>query len=470
MVGDDDPKEVQAIYTLGFVDIEITGSITAGQNVCSPFPISQPGASAQGAGAVPSNPVHYALGPVHGRAAALAAHQAVASAVERRSPSGGFAGFGDLATSSLTGAVGDFSCSGASHTFAGGLSAGMDSFQVGMLTSWRRTDLEYTASGDVLAAQGYKGGDHVTEIGSVHPFVAWHGYEGRRGWLTVGGGAGTLTFCDPDWNVHDARGDEPFDRWRRHDTSVSLVSAGAGGWLPIPSSRLGSFGVRGALDWWRFDIDEREGAIAGKRLEGREAAVDGTWSLALGAWEPRASVGTWYRGGDGESGWGLRAAAGVDGRVGDALRIGGEVHADRAVTGGRAKRYGLTGSLGYRNESDRGPHALLRTTLDGGGGAGATAEAGYGLAGGWRPWMSYAAQGAGPRTGLGLDVWIRPAASFRLEGWREEREERALHGLLGTLRIGAGGVRAPRQPASVTDYCLDGGWGADRPDRVDAGG
>ena len=327
-----------------------------------------------------SNPVHEALGPVHARRAVDVAHDAVRDRVGGWSPGdprvlAAFSPSFDFA--SLSGLAEGFDYSGSSESLSAGAELGADAWQAGLLASFTRTGLRYRAAAD-LAGQGYRTGEHETEIFSLHPFMAWHARSGGHVWASLGAGSGRLRHRD----------DLGFPYWSRSD--VQLRTWALGGALPLAEVLAGSLEAQADVESFAFEI-EGGGRISTSlpTLRGRDYRAGLAWRApVLGS--PALSL-AWKRlTGDGPEGTQVeaRGSASVTGVLDPRLSLTGSAEASFGLGDYEQDTWRVGGGIEFVSDAlGRGARLDLDTlvlSVDEGdsAGVGVRAEAGYGLWGG----------------------------------------------------------------------------------------
>ena len=193
----------------------------------------------------PSNPVHEALGPVHARRASAVVHATILDRVLGWSPGAEQASFAiapEVGLASLSGRSEGFDYSGTSESASLGAETGAGAWQAGLVASVTNTELHYRAEA-VLAAQGYRTGEHDTEILSLHPFAAWHAPSGGHFWASLGAGAGSLRHRD----------DLGFRSWSRSDVRLSAYAAGAS--VPVADVLSGELRTDAGIESFALDIE-----------------------------------------------------------------------------------------------------------------------------------------------------------------------------------------------------------------------
>ena len=135
---------------------------------------------------------------MHARRASAVAHAAIRDRVLGWSPGAEQASFAiapEVGLASLSGQSEGFDYSGTSESASFGAETGAGTWQAGLVASVTNSELHYRAK-PVLAAQGYRTGEHDTEVLSLHPFAAWHAPSGGHFWASIGSGAGSLSHRD----------------------------------------------------------------------------------------------------------------------------------------------------------------------------------------------------------------------------------------------------------------------------------
>ena len=330
-----------------------------------------------------SNPVHEALGPVHARRAAAAAHAAVRDRVRGWSPGSEEASFAvvpEVGLASLSGRHGGFDYTGVSQSATFGAETGSGAWQAGLVASFTRTELRYRAEA-ALAEFGYRAGDHDTDILSLHPFAAWHAPSGGHVWASLGAGIGRLRHRD----------DLGFPSWSGSDASLRAHAAGVA--VPLARVLSGELQAEAGIDSFAFDIK------GGDRISSSLPAMNGLDYRAGLAWSapvrgsPSVSLAYRHATGDGPEGGRLEARGSVS--------VEGVLHPRLALTGNAEGSFGLGdhehevwrlgGGIRFVPDGPgRGFGLDLDTrfvSLDDGGssGMGIRGEVGYGLEGGVFP-------------------------------------------------------------------------------------
>ncbi len=390
---------------------------------CPPSPL-QPSSASR---AAPSNPVHTALAPIHARRAVDVAHAAVRDRVRGWSPGAPrmlSAIIPAVGIGSLSGQSGGFDYTGSSESVSAGVELGAGSWQAGLIGSFTRTDLHYRAKAS-LAAHGYRGGEHDTEILSVHPFAAWHAASGGHLWATLGAGMGDLRHRD----------DLGFPSWSRSDVRLRAWSAGAS--VPVADVLAGELQAEAGIESFAFEI-EGGGRISPSlpTMHGRDYRAGLAWSAPVrGA--PSVSMAYRHRTGDGPEGGQLEAkgSVSVEGVFDPRLTLIGSAEGSFGVGEYEHDSWGLSGGVRFSpGESRRGFGLELDTRLvpAGEGGSvdvGMRGEAGYGLRG-WpvlgtlRPHVGlirYSGDGS-LRRSLGVDLRDTPNSRIKLELYDRTRD------------------------------------------------
>ncbi len=246
-----------------------------------------------------SNPVHDALGMVHGRRAVRLAHELIGERVRGASPDGSGADlFSDVDLGRMWGRSGGFSWSGTGESLLGGAQVVHrgGALQLGLVAGFHRTALDYRAEAVRLEGR-YSEGEHVTELYAMHPFAAWRFATDSVIWGSVGAGAGSLWFEDEA---------PPFDeRWR---SDLDLGSAALGFSHPLPSSPLGTFSFSGLAEHiaLRIEGDDTEHGIRPRSLRGSDLGLGLDWRRrpvdAEPVLVPSLSLGVRHQTGDGAAG------------------------------------------------------------------------------------------------------------------------------------------------------------------------
>ncbi len=374
-----------------------------------------------------SNPVHEALGPVHARRALDAAHGAVRDRVRAWRPGAPrvlTAITPTVGAGSLAGESEGFEYSGSSESASAGAELGSGSWQAGLIASFTRTDLRYRARAR-LAGQGYRAGDHDTEIFSLHPFAAWHMPSGGDVWASLGAGTGQLRHRD----------DHGFPSWSRSDVRLRAYAAGAS--VPVAEVLSGEVEAEAGVEAFAFEI-EGGGRISSSlpTLRGRDWRAGVAWSAPVrGA--PSLSVAYRHLTGDGPEGGQLetKGSVSVDGILDPRLSLIANIDGALGLGDHDHDSWGLSGGIRFApGESRRGFGLDLDTRLvspDGGGSAdvGIQGEAGYGLRG-WPPFptvrpyvgvMRHSGDGS-LRRSLGIDLRDTPGSRIGVEAYDRPRD------------------------------------------------
>ena len=382
-----------------------------------------PRSGAQGS---PSNPVHEALGPVHARRASAVAHAAVRDRVLGWSPGEERASFTiapEVDLASLSGQSEGFDYSGTSESASFGAETGVGAWQAGLVASVTNTELHYRAEA-VLAAQGYRTGEHDTEILSLHPFAAWHAPSGGHFWASIGAGAGSLSHRD----------DLGFRSWSRSDVRLSAYAVGA--FVPVADVLSGELQAEAGIESFALDI-KGGGRISSSlpTFRGRDYRAGLAWSASVtGA--PSLSVAYKHLTGDGPEGGQLeaRGSVSVAGIFDPRLTVIGNAEGSFGLGDYEHDSWGLGGGVRFApGDGERGFGLDLDTrlaSLDDGGSSdvGIRGEAGYGLWGGpffgtVRPYvglMRHSSDGS-IRRALGVDLRDTPDSRIKVEVYDEPR-------------------------------------------------
>ena len=369
-----------------------------------------------------SNPVHQALGPIHGRRVAEVAHRLVRERVRGWLPGADATRLvvvPSVSVVSLNGVSDGFDYGGSSESLSAGFELGAGPWQAGFVASFTRTELHYRAAA-ALSAYGYEAGEHDTSIAAVHPYAAWHGASGARAWASFGGGSGVLRH-------RDVLG---FPESSRSDVMLAAYSAGAA--VPLGDWLLGALEAEVGLDAFRLDI-AGGGSISGGLpvLVGRDYRAGLAWSAPI-AGASSVSVAYTRLTGDGAGGSRLEAQASVaaDGVLHPRLALVARADASLGVAGYRHDAWGV--GFGVRIAPAgvrRGFDLVLDTRVEGVAAGpqdtahiGVRGEVGYGLRGvpvleSVRPYVRVArsASDDGVRRALGVEVRESSRSRLRLE-------------------------------------------------------
>ena len=381
-----------------------------------------------GAQGSPSNPVHEALGPVHARRASAVAHAAVRDRVREWSPGAEQASFAiapEVGLASLSGQSEGFDYSGTSESASFGAETGAGAWQAGLVASVTNTELHYRAEA-VLAAQGYRTGEHDTEILSLHPFAAWHAPSGGDFWASIGAGAGSLSHRD----------DLGFRSWSRSDVRLFAYAVGAS--VPVADVLSGELQAEAGIESFAFDI-KGGGRISSSlpTFRGRDYRAGLAWSASVtGA--PSLSVAYKHLTGDGPEGGQLeaRGSVSVAGIFDPRLTVIGNAEGSFGLGDYEHDSWGLGGGVRFApGDGNRGFGLDLDTrlvSLDDGGSSdvGIRGEAGYGL---WgrpffgtvRPYVGLIRHSSNGslRRALGVDLRDTPDSRIKVEVYDELRDQ-----------------------------------------------
>ena len=381
-----------------------------------------------GAQGSPSNPVHEALGPVHARRASAVAHAAVRDRVREWSPGAEQASFAiapQVGLASLSGQSEGFDYSGTSESASFGAETGAGAWQAGLVASVTNTELHYRAEA-VLAAQGYRTGEHDTEILSLHPFAAWHAPSGGHFWASIGAGAGSLSHRD----------DLGFRSWSRSDVRLFAYAVGAS--VPVADVLSGELQAEAGIESFAFDI-KGGGRISSSlpTFRGRDYRAGLAWSASVtGA--PSLSVAYKHLTGDGPEGGQLeaRGSVSVAGIFDPRLTVIGNAEGSFGLGDYEHDSWGLGGGVRFApGDGNRGFGLDLDTrlvSLDDGGSSdvGIRGEAGYGLWGGpffgtVRPYVGLIRHSSNGslRRALGVDLRDTPDSRIKVEVYDELRDQ-----------------------------------------------
>ena len=383
---------------------------------CPPVPL-QPASTSH---AVPSNPVHTALAPVHARRALDFSHGTVRDRVRGWTPGAPRvltaippqAGIG-----SLSGESHGFDYSGSSDSLSTGAEIGAGPWQAGLVGSFTRTELHYRAAAS-LAKRGYLAGEHDTEIFSLHPFAAWHIPSGGNVWASLGAGVGQLRHRD----------DLGFPSWSRSDMRLRAYAAGAS--VPVADMLSGELEAETSIESFAFEIeggDRISSSLPTSR--GRDWRAGLAWRAPI-AGAPSLSVAYRHLTGDGPEGGQLeaRGSVSVKGLFDPRLTVTGNLEGSFGLGDFEHDSWGLGGGIRFApGEEDRGFALELDTrlvSLDDGESSdvGIRGEAGYGLWSGphigtVRPYVGltrYSSDGS-LRRALGVDLRNTPASRVNVE-------------------------------------------------------
>ena len=386
-------------------------------------PLPRPGT--QGS---PSNPVHEALGPVHARRASAVAHAAVRDRVREWSPGAEQASFAiapEVGLASLSGQSEGFDYSGTSESASFGAETGAGAWQAGLVASVTNTELHYRAEA-VLAAQGYRTGEHDTEILSLHPFAAWHAPSGGHFWASTGAGAGSLSHRD----------DLGFRSWSRSDVRLFAYAVGAS--VPVADVLSGELQAEAGIESFAFDI-KGGGRISSSlpTFRGRDYRAGLAWSASVtGA--PSLSVAYKHLTGDGPEGGQLeaRGSVSVAGIFDPRLTVIGNAEGSFGLGDYEHDSWGLGGGVRFApGDGNRGFGLDLDTRLvslddRGSSDVGIRGEAGYGLWGGpffgtVRPYVGLIRHSSNGslRRALGVDLRDTPDSRIKVEVYDELRDQ-----------------------------------------------
>ena len=374
-----------------------------------------------------SNPVHEALGPVHARRAAAVAHAAIRARVRGWSAGAEQAILAitpEIGLSSLSGQSGGFDYSGTSESASFGAETGAGAWQAGLIASVTNTELHYRAEA-VLAEQGYRAGEHDTEILSLHPFAAWHAPSGGHFWASVGAGAGSLSHRD----------DLGFRSWSHSDVHLFAYAVGAS--VPLADVLSGEIAADAGIESFALDI-EGGGRISSSlsTLQGRDWRAGLTWSAPLSA-APSVSMAYRHLTGDGPEGGRLetRGSVAIVDIFDPRLSLTGSAEASLGVGSYEQNSWGLGGGVRFApNGRSRGFGLDLDTRLVSPAGDGSAdlrlrGEAGYGLPSGpllgtVRPYVKmirYSSDQSIQRI-LGLELRETPKSHLMVEAQSHSRD------------------------------------------------
>ena len=371
-------------------------------------PDAPPG-SASSAHVTLSNPVHSALAPIHARRAVDVAHAAVRDRVLGWLPGAPrvlSAIVPAVGIGSLSGQSGGFEYTGSSESLSVGAELGAGSWQAGLVASFTGTDLHYRAAAG-LSEKGYLGGEHNTEILSLHPFAAWHLPSGGHLWASLGTGIGHLRHRD----------DLGFPSWSGSD--VRLLAHAVGASVPLADVLSGELQADAGIESFAFDIEGGDRISSSlPTMRGRDYRAGLTWSAPVpGA--PSVSMAYKHLTGDGPEGGQLeaRGSVSVEGVFHPRLTLIGNAEGSFGLGDYEQNFWRLGGGVRFAPDSPgRGfgldLDARLMSLADGrSAGVGIRSEAGYGLWGGpffgmMRPYVGlirYSDDHSVRRT-LGLDL------------------------------------------------------------------
>ena len=379
-----------------------------------------PPQSASSAQATLSNPVHSALAPIHARRAVDVAHAAVRDRVLGWSP-GAPRVLSAIAPAvgigSLSGQSGGFEYTGSSESLSVGAELGAGSWQAGLVASFTGTDLHYRAEAG-LSEEGYLGGEHNTEILSLHPFAAWHLPSGGHLWASLGTGIGHLRHRD----------DLGFPSWSGSD--VRLLAHAVGASVPLADVLYGELQAEAGIESFAFDIEGGDRISSSlPTMRGRDYRAGLAWSAPVpGA--PSVSMAYKHLTGDGPEGGQLeaRGSVSVEGVFDPRLTLIGNAEGSFGLGDYEQNFWRIGGGVRFAPDSPgRGfgldLDARLMSLADGrSAGVGIRSEAGYGLWGGpffgmMRPYVGlirYSGDHSVRRT-LGLDLRDRSNWPIKIE-------------------------------------------------------
>ena len=394
---------------------------------CPPVPL-QPASASR---AVPSNPVHTALAPVHARRHVDVAHTAVRDRVRNWSRGEAHtltAIAPALGLASLSGESGGFDYSGTSEALSAGAELGAGSWQAGAVASFVRTGLHYRAEAS-LADHGYLAGEHDTDILSLYPFAAWHASSGGHVWASLGAGLGELRHRD----------DLGFPSWSRSD--VRLLSYAAGASVPVADMLTGELQAEAGIEAFALEI-EGGGNISSSlpTMRGRDYRAGLAWSAPLPG-SPSMSMAYKHMTGDGADGGSLEAEGSfsVAGFIDPRLSVAGSAEASFGLGDYDQNLWGL--GVGLRLAPDslrRGlgidvDTRLQSTTQDVSTSVSIHGEAGYGLWGGpffgmVRPYVGVSGDSRhrSVQQTFGLGLRETPSSAARIELRERPAVDRAL--------------------------------------------
>ena len=373
-----------------------------------------------------SNPVHAALGPVHARRAADAAHSTVRDRVRGWSPGDpqSLAISPSVGFASLSGLSGGFDYTGSSRSLSAGAELGAGSWQAGLVAAFTRTDLRYRAEAG-LSRLGYRAGEHDTEIFSVHPFAAWHAPSGGHLWASLGAGLGDLRHRD----------DLGFPSWSSSD--VRLRAYALGGSVPLADVLSGDLDAEAGIESFAFEI-EGGGRISTSlpTLRGRDYRAGLAWSAPVrGA--PFLSLAYRRMTGDGPEGAQVEAQGSVSaaGILDPRLTLRANAEASFGLGGYEQDSWRLGGGVRFAPDVfGRGFGLDLDTRLTSpaegrSAGIGVRGEAGYGLRGESflgiaRPYVGlirYPGDGS-VRRAVGFDLRYTPTSRALVEVYDHYRD------------------------------------------------
>ena len=367
-----------------------------------------------------SNPVHSALAPIHARRAVDVAHAAVRDRVLGWSP-GAPRVLSAIAPAvgigSLSGQSGGFEYTGSSESLSVGAELGAGSWQAGLVASFTGTDLHYRAEAG-LSEEGYLGGEHNTEILSLHPFAAWHLPSGGHLWASLGTGIGHLRHRD----------DLGFPSWSGSD--VRLLAHAVGASVPLADVLSGELQAEAGIESFAFDIEGGDRISSSlPTMRGRDYRAGLAWSAPVpGA--PSVSMAYKHLTGDGPEGGQLeaRGSVSVEGIFDPRLTLIGNAEGSFGLGDYEQNFWRIGGGVRFAPDSPgRGfgldLDARLMSLADGrSAGVGIRSEAGYGLWGGpffgmMRPYVGlirYSGDHSVRRT-LGLDLRDRSNWPIKIE-------------------------------------------------------
>ena len=377
--------------------------------------------------AIPSNPVHEAIGPTHARVARQAAHDGIRAEVRRWSEreDKGWELVPKVSMGSLSEAEAGFDWKGSRSAATFTASGGEGGWQTGVTAGASASRLRYDAVASRLV-QGYDQGVSASELWSVHPWGAYHLSGGGYLWGSVGTGQGTLRHKD------DAR--EEGRRWYTSDLDVRTWGIGTA----VPLGEFAGGSIKVEADFEGFELD-----IAGSRgqgnlaistdigtLRGRDYRAGVVWTGDAAYGEPYLGI-SWHKlTGDGAIGERVEAESGMqlDGVLDPRLSVGGTAKAAVGLGDSEHESWGLDAHLRYAAfRNGRGTNVRVDAQVvqahDGEEpSAGVQGEVGYGLWGGEvlgniRPFIGATHYAGDARTRRTAGVYLSENGDGNLSVW-----------------------------------------------------
>ena len=251
------------------------------------------------------------------------------------------AGAGSLASSMVFWGGGEY------HNFSGesdaldwdgdllGAQLGLDArlhndILVGVAVSWLESEVDYKDDTGIFGK-----GDYELAITSTHPYIGWRAGE-LDFWATLGYGAGDLEITE--------QGETPQSR----DVNLRTVGSGTSGMLwQNDDTKLRLKG-----EFSQSTLEVRGGAFAKQKIDATSfrVAVEAARSRTLdggGVFAPSLEIGARYDGGDGETGRGVEAGAGLRyNKPGSRFTIDGKVRALLVHDAGY-EEWGMSGTVRF---------------------------------------------------------------------------------------------------------------------------